>query len=180
MRKKVTPLEKWIRSVLARGGTINYVILEKPAVWHESEKRLIAFHRELGAKLLNVTDGGEGILGFKFGWRKRPDLAAKNRARKGKPGRPRMPGETEKLMEYVRGSKRPWVSERNRANAGKPGHKHTEAHKQRMRELMTGRERSADIGRKISEAKKGKPLTEAQRASLIRARATLAAKRRAA
>jgi hypothetical protein len=132
-RKTTTPVSKWIRVVLDRGETIRMVVLQEDAILHESEKLIIAFHRELGGKLLNVTDGGEGTLGYRHSGRKRPDLAERNRDNKGRPGRPRMEGETEKLMLYVRGSKRPWVSERNRQGKGKPGHKHNEKHIAMMR-----------------------------------------------
>lgn len=170
---KMTAVHKWIVSRLGAGDTIHIVILASDAVWNETEKQVIAFHRASGSKLLNHTDGGEGTLGFHHSGRKRPDLAERNKANIGKPGRPRIPGETEKLMSYIKGSKRPWVSERNRLGKGKPGHKHTDEHKRRMREIYTGRpyteeqiakqrltraswsaERRAEISMKISISKK--------------------------
>lgn len=128
------PVHKWLMSRRNSGREVRIVALATDAVLHETEIALIAQHRASGARLLNMTDGGEGTLGYRHKSRKRPDLVARNKARIGLPGRPRMPGETEKLMAYVRGSKRPWVSERNKLGAGKPGHKHTEEHKRMMSE----------------------------------------------
>lgn len=131
-RGKNTPVYKWMLSKMKLGEVITITVLVENAVWHETEKETIAHYRSLGARLLNITDGGEGTLGYRHSGRKRPDLAARNKSNTGKPGRPRMPGETEKLMTYIRGSKRPWVSERNRSMKGKPGHKHTDEHKARV------------------------------------------------
>lgn len=125
-------VHKWISACLQRGGTIQILVLAENAVWHQDEISIIAHHKSQGADLLNLTDGGEGTLGYRHKGRKRPDLAERNRANAGKPGRPRCPEETEKLMAYVRGSKRPWVSERNKARKGLPGRKHTEEHKAKV------------------------------------------------
>jgi len=147
-------VQRWIVSVLERGHQIEISLLAENVEWHEAEIAAIADFRARGFSLLNLTDGGEGTTGFRPKGRKRPDLAARNKANAGKPGRPRMPGETEKLMQYVRGAKRPWVAERNRSKAGQPGHKHTEEHKEYMRQLMTGKRYSSDRRRNISLGKK--------------------------
>lgn len=58
------PVEWWVRSVLRRGCSVRAVVLEHDAEWDEAEIRHIAFHKELGGKLLNVASGGRGCPGF--------------------------------------------------------------------------------------------------------------------
>jgi hypothetical protein len=169
-RKCTTPVSKWIKTVVDRGAFIQMIVLLNNAILHESEKLIIAFHRELGGRLLNITDGGEGTLGFHHSGRKRPDLAERNRANTGKPGRPRMPGEIEKLMQHVRGAKRPWLSERNRRGKGKSWNgRHTPDHIERVRLLHTGKSVSIETRQKLSESKKGK-CSETQRLALAAVR----------
>lgn len=55
----------WIREQLKNGHSICAVILEEKAIYSEAEKKWIAWYRELGAKLTNQTDGGDGTLGWK-------------------------------------------------------------------------------------------------------------------
>lgn len=139
------PVHLWIAKVVANGYEVALTTLAENAAWHTTEMTIIAEYRANGARLLNLTDGGEGTIGCRSNLgKKRPDLAARNRANTGKPGRPRMPGETERLMQYSRGVKRPWVAERNRSKAGLPGHKHTEEHKEHIRRIMTGKRYSAE------------------------------------
>jgi len=51
----------WIRSVLNRGFELHIVVLHDYAEWNVTEKAMIKQWRENGARLVNMTDGGEGI-----------------------------------------------------------------------------------------------------------------------
>lgn len=175
-RRPKTPVGKWMKKVLDRGATIRMQILQENAIWDVSEKLIIAFHRELGGDLLNLTAGGEGTLGFHNIGTKRPDLAAANIARRGLPGRPRMPGETERLMTFVRGSKRPWVSERNRLSKGKAGRKHSDETRAAIGARHKGKVVSLETRQKLSASGRGH-CTERQRINLAIARAAKTQKR---
>lgn len=166
-RRPVTPIAKWIVREVERGYRIEIFAIETDAVLHAAEIRLIAHFRKFGARLLNLTAGGEGTVDWHGNkGSKRPDLAERNRLGVGKPGHPTSAEAREKIAASKRGKKYPWLSERNRANAGKPGHPHTEEHKQYMSEKLKGRKHSDETRRKISEAKKGKPLAPERIAKL--------------
>jgi D-mannonate dehydratase len=55
----------WIRSQLKIGNQINAVILEKNAIYGVSERKWIKWYRLLGAELTNLTDGGDGVIGWR-------------------------------------------------------------------------------------------------------------------
>lgn len=58
--KRNTAKENWMVSVRDRGGDIEIFPIQEDATWNDSEIYWIARLREDGAKLLNLTDGGEG------------------------------------------------------------------------------------------------------------------------
>jgi len=65
--KKKAYRNNWIRSVVDRGGSI--VAQSIGEFWEESDALLaeiyyIAFFRENGLRLVNQTDGGEGVTGY--------------------------------------------------------------------------------------------------------------------
>lgn len=158
-----TAVQRWISAAVRRGAVVRMEVLEANAEWHAAEKRIIAFHRELGASLLNLTDGGEGTLGFTYVGPKKPWLSERNRQRSGAPGRKLTQGEIDRLVKYSRGAKRPYTAERNRARAGMPGHKHTDEHKIYMSQLLKGHEVSPETRAKIGAANKGRVRTEEAR-----------------
>lgn len=156
-RRQKTPLARWLRKLIVTGGTPAIFVIERDATLHLAEQRLIAWYRRHGARLLNVTDGGEGTLGCRFPGRKRPDLAARNRLAAGKPiPHLNTPETIAKISAASKGKPRPYMVARNRATAGKPGHRHT-----------------PESRAKISAAHKGRTLTPAWKLKL-----SVAAKRR--
>ena len=61
-----THKNNWIRKVLADGDEVMVITLESGLTWEESSRRevqYIAHYRELGYKLTNMTNGGEGTTG---------------------------------------------------------------------------------------------------------------------
>lgn len=154
-RGSQTRVSKWIRSVRRAGYSIDIFIIEKDAVLHASEKRLIAWYRRHGARLTNLTDGGEGTIGWSGGrGRKRPDLAARNRAGRGRSGRPISDEVRAKISAALKGRKRPDVAARNRLNKGKPGWPHTEASRAKIGQAHKGKVVSAETRAKLSQNKK--------------------------
>lgn len=67
-RKKTTYKNNWINSKIAKGldieiHQIDFVPLSEFAFW---ERHYISLFKSWGFTLMNLTDGGEGIFGYKF------------------------------------------------------------------------------------------------------------------
>lgn len=155
--RKVTAVHKWMVRELEAGFEIRIEPLIENAVLHETEMAVIAQYRSIGARLLNLTAGGEGTVGWRGNkGNKRPDLAEKNRLSKGKPGHPSTPETNAKIAAAHKGRKRPYLSERNKAMAGQPGHPHTAESKAKIAAALTGRVISDETRRKISEINTGR------------------------
>ena len=62
-----TAVSRWLRSLRERGEGVKAVVLAPPqfAVWNQTERHLIALYKKFGARLLNLTDGGDGALGYR-------------------------------------------------------------------------------------------------------------------
>lgn len=60
-------LKNWLRKELSEGFEIIINLIEEveESRWVEREKFYIAFYKSLGFKLCNLTDGGEGMCGYK-------------------------------------------------------------------------------------------------------------------
>lgn len=155
-----TPVRKWMMREINEGFSIVIAVVMHDAVLHQSEIEIIAKYRAEGARLLNLTDGGEGTVGWRGNaGNKRPDLAARNRAQAGKPGHAITDEVKAKISAANSGRKKPHLSDRNRANAGKPGHKHTEASRAKIGAAQKGRKHSEESRQKMAAAKAGKKLS---------------------
>lgn len=103
-------LSKWMTSVVRDGHEVNLVILEENAIWGESEKKWIANYRQSGAKLVNGTDGGDGVLGRV--WTKESREKASNASR----GRKKSPEHCKAMSECRKGIRpKPESIEKQRA-----------------------------------------------------------------
>ena len=76
-----TPVHCWIKSVLDRGGEIGIVPLVENALLHETEIEVIARLKDEGCDLLNLTQGGEGTLGWSMSDDQRERCAERMRER---------------------------------------------------------------------------------------------------
>ena len=74
-------VNRWIRDVLDRGHEVLMTVVEQDAVLHESEKNWIALLRSQGARLTNLTDGGEGNHGYKWTPEQLAMISAKRKGR---------------------------------------------------------------------------------------------------
>lgn len=150
--------ECWIRSVVQAGGQIQmYVLEEGEGDWAEAERRWIAHYREMGARLTNLTDGGEGVPGLVFSEEVRKKfreyslargceaLIQAAHARRGKPGRKLPEDHIAKLVESNR--RRVWTGEMRRKVALS------------VSCVQKGRRCSEETRRKISLALKGRKLS---------------------
>lgn len=70
------PLGYWLRKQLAGGKPLAIKLLEYAGEdWAERERHWIERHRK-GGRLLNLTDGGEGLAGHQFSQQHKAKIAA--------------------------------------------------------------------------------------------------------
>lgn len=78
-RGKRLPVHYWLRREMAAGRGLTIQLLENVADgadWQERERHWIATMRANGARLLNLTAGGEGLHGHRFSKDHRQKIAA--------------------------------------------------------------------------------------------------------
>lgn len=135
---------------------------------YDAERARIAYWRERGAPLVNLTDGGEGESG------RRTSKATRERMRAAAALRNQDPEYREKLSEAT---KRSWTDERRaRASEIRKGQRSgirrgppTEETRAKISAANKGRKRaplSAETRAKISAANRGKVITAAQRKAI--------------
>lgn len=61
---KKIPLYDWIKREIQEGYSIKIIPIVTDAVLHEDEIKTISQFKKEGAKLLNLTDGGQGHYGY--------------------------------------------------------------------------------------------------------------------
>jgi hypothetical protein len=132
----------WIKQLLACGQTPYFVVLETgTGDWAECERFWISFLRRIGTRLTNLTDGGDGMPGYRW---------------------------TEEQKQKLRN--RVFSKERNRriseAKTGKPL---SQSHKESISRKMKGRPISLDHRSKLISSHMGKPLTEEHRKKISQA-----------
>lgn len=77
VKNRVSWVNRWLGELQSLGLKPTMEVLEwvKPEDWQEAEIRWIAYYKELGAKLCNLTKGGDGVLGHQH------NLATRERLR---------------------------------------------------------------------------------------------------
>jgi group I intron endonuclease len=136
-RGELSPRARWIKSILERGMMPAAVVLEEVldgGDWEEAERFWIASLRTLGLPLLNLTDGGEGLLGHRRSEVTRRKIGDAQRGRKYSPERCQHIGD---------------------ALRGKPLSREC---KRKISDALRGRKASAETLKKRSEARRGKAL----------------------
>ena len=144
-----THVYNWIRSVLSSGGTVCVRSIELIENYEESadrEKHWIAFYREQGHDLTNLTDGGEGTVGLRREYLPH-SVEARENNRKAQLGK--------------------ILTEEHKKNIGKGnlGRVVSEETRKKIRNSNIGKKRSEETKKKISESKKGKPWTNEARSA---------------
>jgi DNA-directed RNA polymerase specialized sigma24 family protein len=138
--------DRWIAQLIAVGLHPRVLVLEEadPDDWEAVEQRWIRYYRESGARLTNVTDGGEGLHGLKRG--PMPE-AQRELLRQAKLGRKLSPETREKCARALIGRK--WTDQqRAKFMASAVGHPVS----------AETRERIAAAHRKLSEEDSGEIL----------------------
>lgn len=146
-RRQQTAVHKWFIREVHEGFDISIKELACNAVMHVTEQALIAEHKASGARLLNLTDGGEGTIGWRGNkGNKRPDLAERNRLGKGKPnGRPLTPENKAKLIAANKTRDTTYLVVRNKTNHPWIGKKHTPDWFEKVRGVKRSPEQVARI-----------------------------------
>ena len=141
------PRTKWILSLRERGLEYEVTVLETCATVEdlcEAERFYIAYFRAIGLQLLNVTDGGDGISGWKHGPEALAKLSAVVQRRMADEG----PEATSRRM-----------SKMSRAYWDSPGAR------ERWATARTGRKHSDETKAKMSAAARGKPKSPEHKAA---------------
>lgn len=123
----------WWRAIVAKSGGYDAVkVLDglDEEMAHLCEIERIDQLRKIGVRLCNLTDGGEGMSGYKMP-RESVELGAAARR-----GRPMSEEQKQKLRGVVR----------------------TEEHRRKISDANRGKKMSDESRRKMSETRKGKPL----------------------
>lgn len=197
-RTRPLPVYDWMTKY---GDKVTYTTIADSLTLEEAyalERELIVRYRSEGYRLLNCTDGGEGAFN------PTPETRQKlSKARLGKPGLPNSPAARAKISKALKGrefsdewrqklseaKKGKTLSEDHKKNLGlaHKGIKHTEDAKKKMSEIRKARreftpEEKAEISRKISESRKGKPSWNKGKSFSVESRTKMseAAKRRRA
>jgi hypothetical protein len=79
--------ECWFQSLLRKGVKPVIVAINEvdTSIWQETEKFWIDYFKLLGCRLVNTTDGGRGIEGFRFNTESKLKLAKISKERQNKP-----------------------------------------------------------------------------------------------
>jgi hypothetical protein len=172
-RKSPLPVYDWMRKY---EGQVAFTTIADSLTLKEAqdlERSLIISYRSTTSRLLNCNDGGDGAFNPTPETRKKIGAS-----RRGKPGKPNSPEARAKISKALKGREfsDEWRQKLSEAKKGKTlseAHKknlsaahvgiaHTEEAKKKMSDIRKTRreftpEERAEISRKISESRKGKP-----------------------
>jgi hypothetical protein len=172
-RNSPLPVYDWMRKY---EGQVTFTTIADSLTLEEAqnlERSLITSYRLTTVRLLNCNDGGNGAFN------PTPETRKKiGDSRRGKPGKPNSPEARAKISDALKGREfsDEWRHKLSEAKKGKKlsdehkknlglahkGIKHTEEAKKKMSDIRKARreftpEERAEISRKISESRKGKP-----------------------
>lgn len=140
-----SPVACWVRSLLDRGLRPILRVVDEAGLddWQAREQFWIAHHREHGARLLNLTAGGDGLIGASDSTRVKIGAASRGR-RHTQEARARM-------SEWRRGRKK------------------SESYRQKLIARNTGQHHSVETKAKIGAAHFGKVMSDGVRSAISKA-----------
>ena len=152
--------DRWIRSLITAGIRPFYQVIQagQGEGWEEAERHWIAHYR-LCAKLVNCTDGGEGLPGYV----PTPELRQKWSAMRA--GVPYAPGR----VPPMRG-KNHTPEAREKIRATSLGRRHTPTSKAKLSAAHTGKRLTPEHRAKLSVAHMGMRYSEEARRNMSRSR----------
>ncbi len=171
----------WIKLLLQFGMEPYIKVLGETTekAWQEDEKAWIAKAKEEGARLTNLTKGGDGLIGFRMSEKNKQKLSEYNKKIGRIPpnwkGRKQSPEHIKKKVDARKAKGNYNHSDETKENISKSrkgkglgnqgtlGLKHTDETKQKMSEAHTGeknhffgQQHSEETKRKMGKARKGK------------------------
>jgi len=169
----------WIRSVLKQGGSIVSLVLESGLSWGESGQReifRIAHYKSVGYDLTNMTDGGDGVIGFIHSVEARAKMSAANlgrvhslehraKIRVAQLGNKRSPETRAKISAAGLGRVQS-PEHRTKIGAGHLGIKPSLEARAKMSAAGLGKPKSPEHRAKIGAAHKGRVLSPEHRAKI--------------
>jgi predicted GIY-YIG superfamily endonuclease len=177
----------WKRSLLKLGLTPEMIILEENLTREEAGERerfWIAYGKEYGWQLVNLTDGGDiGCPGYKHTPEARARIA---KAKRGSGGWHHTPEAKAKISEASRRTprNREWRERISKAQTNKPkphkGQPRSEECKAKLSKAHLGKKHTEEAKRKIGEASKGRRCSEETKAKMRAAALKWRAERRSA
>lgn len=148
-RRKRCYRDCWIRSLMRQGLFPDHEVIETgDGSWAEAERKWIRFYREAGAKLTNLTDGGEGVPGLRLSAESIESMRQK------KIGRKQTPEVIARRSEAMRGHVCS-LETRMKISVANTGKKRTAEARRRMSLANKGKTISEETRRKISETNTG-------------------------
>jgi group I intron endonuclease len=155
----------WIRSLLSEGITPIIEHIETVPVggkWWEREKYWIKWYRDMGYKLVNSTDGGEGMPGYIT------KKETKEKQRRAKLGTKRTAESVEKSRMSNTGKKRS-LEVRKKMSEAQRGKVLSEETKGKLRQINLGKKQSEESIEKTRRANLGRRRTEQEKEALRKA-----------
>lgn len=156
----------WVRSLLPLKPKL--VILEEVASehWVEAEQFWIAYMKGLGARLTNLTVGGEGVLGIKVGEETRAKMS-KSQSGRVSPMKGKSHSEdTLKRMSEVKLGKLKSEETKNKMSEAQKGHEVKESTRAKLSESHKVIFNTPEMFAKMSKVRKGRVTSEETKVKL--------------
>ena len=160
--------ERWVRGLFKRGAApIIKIIQQWKVISFEelcnAETYWIGYFRGLGCRLTNITDGGEGTIGYKFSTKSRLKMSL---AKKGK-----SPSESaRKNMALAQKGRKHSEETKSKIAASHKGLGHSDETKAKLSEINKGKKLSGDTKSKISSSLRGRKLSSEACANISKGR----------
>jgi len=154
-------LYNWIRSLLQTGYKPIYHVLEYGTGdgWKECERFWIALYR-IFSDLTNLTDGGDGVLGYIY------TIETRKKISEGVSKRPPISDETREKLSAARRGKSHSDETREKMSAAKIGIPKSPEHIAKVAEKRRGTHHTEHARAKMSAAHRGKTLSPEHRAKI--------------
>lgn len=165
----------WLRNIMARGKWPSiFLIGEVEGDGAQEEVAWIAYFRAKGIKLVNGTDGGDGVTGYKIAEETRAKLSAIRGEKHWAYGKHYSAETCRKISKALKGNK---CAEgccrsketRKKLSVARKGKILSEEHKRKIGEAGKGRYPSKETRRKLSEAHRGHVTSEETRRKISEA-----------
>ena len=132
-RENKTKVHKWIKNLLSIGMEPSILLVKENAIWNKSEIFYINRFKETGIELLNMTEGGDGLVGLIR------TQEHKNKISKANTGKIR--SEECKLQKSI----------------ALKGRKLTQKWKDKISLALKGKPKAPEHNKKVGDAHRGKP-----------------------